>query len=284
MVVHYREVELPGGLVGHVWQPNDDPVGCVVIYHGYAAHGRYGTILFAAEMLASNGFVVVSGDLHGCGKSPGTPGFIESVDSVLADCVSIGEYARQKFPNVGRFVMGSSMGGNFALRVTMLQPDLYSGAVLLAPMVKIENKPPAWQMPVLELLASVPLIRSIGLLKPKGLDSDKQYRDPDRRAVCDNDPLGFHGAMCLATGRSLIEASLQLEASLDKIKVPFLVVHGDADEIVPLDGSRLLLQKAQSADKHLEVYPGMLHAPLCELPDTRALVEQLILDWLRARL
>lgn len=284
MAMRYEEVSLPHGLVGHLWQPNDSPVGCVVIYHGYAAHGRYGTLLFAAEMLASNGFVVVSGDVHGFGKSPGTPGFIESVDSMLADYITIGEYARQQFPQLGRFVMGASMGGNFALRVTMVQPDLYRGAVLLAPMVKIENKPPAWQMPVLELLACVPLIRSIGVISPKGLASDKQYRDPERRAVCDNDPLRFHGSMCLATGRSLIQASLQLEASLDKVKVPLLVVHGDADEIVPLEGSKLLLQKAQSADKHLQVYPGMLHAPFCELPETRAVVEQLVLDWLRARL
>lgn len=268
------------GLVGYVWEPADEknPAGLVVIFHGYGAHGKYGTILFAAEMLAANGFAVVSGDLRGFGKSPGQPGFVDSVDSLLEDCIDIAEYARARFPTLKAFCMGSSMGGNFALRVA----DKFDGCVLLAPMILVE-KPPAWQMPFLEVAAAIPGLRSLGVLSPAGLASDKQYRDPERRAICDEDPLGYHGKMCLATGKALLTASLELEASLAEVATPFLCVHGDADEIVSLEGSKLLVEKAKTQDKTLSVYPNMLHAPLCEFPEVRSKVEQEILSWLRER-
>lgn len=285
----YTETTIPSrqgdALVGHVWLPTgQSKKATVVIFHGYAAHGRYGTVVFAAEMLAAHGFTVVSADLHGFGKSPGAPGFIDSVDSIVGDCADVAMWAKREYPEHARFALGSSMGGNFALRVTLGDASMFRGAVLLGPMVQVAKPPPAWQLPVLKLLASVPGLRSIGVLKPSGLASDKQYKDPERRAVCDDDELGFHGDMCLATGKSLLDASLGLEARLKDVTVPMLVIHGDADEIVPLAGSEKLDEESASDDKTLTIYPGMLHSPLCEYPETRDKVEAQILAWLEARL
>ncbi|KAJ8600672.1 hypothetical protein CTAYLR_007442 [Chrysophaeum taylorii] len=276
----YRSTVI-GDMVGHVWEPSSPIKGVVVIYHGYAAHGRYGTILFAAEMLGKNGYAVVSCDFHGFGKSPGTPGYIE-LETIVQDAVDLTTFAHETFPGLPVFAMGSSMGGNFALRVTFQLPYV-RGAVLLGPMIQVQNPPPWWQLPVLRFLAATPGIRSIGLLRPSGLASDKQYRDPERRRICDDDPLGFHDPMCLATGKALLDAALDLEQRLDTISVPFLVIHGDADEIVPLEGSKLLIEKAASTDKTLSVYPDMLHSPLCEFPEVRDKVEAEILAWLDAR-
>ena len=52
-------------LHGYVWRPGTDEIrAVVVIFHGYAAHGKYGTIVFAAEVLAGSGkgIAVVAGD------------------------------------------------------------------------------------------------------------------------------------------------------------------------------------------------------------------------------
>ena len=130
----------------------------------------------------------------------------------------------------------------------------------------------------------MPGLNSVGVLSPKGLAPDRQYADPERRAMCVDDPLTYSGAMCLSTASALLETMAAIETQLSDVETPFLVVHGDADEIVPLSASQTLFQRAKSTDKRLSVYPGMLHAAFCELPPTRAKVEAEILEWLGARL
>mmetsp|Transcript_21298 Transcript_21298/g.27564 ORF Transcript_21298/g.27564 Transcript_21298/m.27564 type:complete len:280 (+) Transcript_21298:43-882(+) len=272
-----------GELNGYVWKPKESVRGVVVIFHGYGAHAKYGTIIFAAEMLAAEGFACVAGDFHGFGESPGQRGYIANSESLLDDAVAMTDYAHDIFPNLSVFVLGSSMGGNIALQVSFRRPFL-KGAVLLGPMITTNASPPSWQLPILRVISYIPIIRSIGILSPPGLASDKQYRDPERRALCDNDQLGYHGPMCLATGGALLDTISSLQAKLSEVSIPFLAIHGDADEIVPLAGTKLLYEKAASTDKTLEVYPDMLHSPLCEFPDVRSKVETQILNWFKSRL
>ena len=176
------------------------------------------------------------------------------------------KYAGDEFPDVPIFALGSSMGGNIALHISLVTP--LAGAVLLGPMIQTSANPPWWQLPLLKTFAGVPVLRSMGLIRPKGLASDKQYRDPERRKICDDDPLGYHDAMCLATGAALLDAIAELQAKIPEITCPFLICHGEKDEIVPLEGSQLLYEQAsQSTDKTIKIYPNMLHSPLCEFPD-----------------
>ena len=49
-------------------------------------------------------------------------------------------------------------------------------------------------------------------------------------------------------------------------------------------GSRDLVDRAKTDDATLSLYPGMLHAPLCEGPGVRAKVEAEVAGWVEARL
>ena len=271
-----------GDLQGYVWHPVGEVRSVCVIFHGYAAHGKYGTIVFAAELLAASATAVVACDFRGFGKSPGQAGLIESLESLLGDAEATVAFARAEFPEVPVFALGSSMGGNVALHASLRFN--FRGVVLLGPMIETSARPPWWQVPLLKAVNCVPYARTAGLLSPSGLASDKQYKDPERRKICDDDELGYHGSMCLATAAALLEAISALQEKLHELTVPMLIIHGDADEIVPLSGSKLLLDKAKSQDKTLSVYPGMLHSPLCEFPDVRQKVEKEILDWIATRL
>jgi alpha-beta hydrolase superfamily lysophospholipase len=51
-------------------------------------------------------------------------------------------------------------------------------------------------------------------------------------------------------------------AELRAIELPLLVIHGERDELIPLDDARALLERVGSARKSLEVIPGAGHNDL----------------------
>jgi alpha-beta hydrolase superfamily lysophospholipase len=59
----------------------------------------------------------------------------------------------------------------------------------------------------------------------------------------------------------------QIPSLCARIKIPTLVVHGSADAICPIEGSRELLEKLGASDKTLRVFEGgfhELHNDLCK--------------------
>lgn len=288
---NYQLASSDGGtLHGHLWLPADLDTqnklpAVAIVFHGFGAHGNYPTVRYVAEILAEGGMAVLSADMRGHGKSPGDAGFVASKEQLVTDALDLNAHASARFSGVRKVLVGSSMGGALALLVALNHPEDYAGCVLMAPMVKIAEsaKPPPCQLCCLQCLACVPGIRSIGLLSPKGLAPEKQYRDLHRLKECTEDPLSFGGKICLATGASLLSVCGELEGRLHEVSVPLLVIHGTADELVPIEGSRRLCREAATEDKTLEEYEGMLHAPLCELPDVREKVAKQVVEWVKSR-
>ena len=101
----------------HVWRPTSSPIGLAVIFHGYAAHARYPTVGFVADLLCSAGFACCAMDLPGHGQSDGQRGLIESAEFMVEDCVAATQAAMIKFPGLPAVLVGSSMGGTLAVRV-----------------------------------------------------------------------------------------------------------------------------------------------------------------------
>jgi acylglycerol lipase len=74
-----------------------------------------------------------------------------------------------------------------------------------------------------------------------------------------------------------------LEAQLERVRVPFLALHGTADSVVDVSSSRRLLAASPSPDKTLIELPGALHSLLCEFPPVRTAVLGHIIEWLEPR-
>jgi acylglycerol lipase len=68
------------------------------------------------------------------------------------------------------------------------------------------------------------------------------------------------------------------------VKLPFFVLHGEADTVTDPEVSRALYERANSSDKTMKLYPGMWHGLTAGEPDDN--VEAVFSDivaWLNQR-
>eukprot|EP00933_Yihiella_yeosuensis_P014685 TRINITY_DN13063_c0_g8_i2.p1 TRINITY_DN13063_c0_g8~~TRINITY_DN13063_c0_g8_i2.p1 ORF type:complete len:289 (+),score=34.93 TRINITY_DN13063_c0_g8_i2:38-904(+) len=270
----------------HSWTPQVPAKAVCVIYHGYASHGKYPTVRYLAELLSSHGIVCMSMDFEGHGTSPGIPGLVYSYTHLTDDGVTVAEYAQETYPDLPLFLAGTSMGGAIALNVSRECGEdlLIKGLILLSPMIKITNSPPAWQVPLLRAISW--LAPSAAVLPQSNLGPEAQYRDPDRCAECSADSLSYSGAMRLATAHSCLMTAGELYSNLEEITSPFACFFGTGDVVVDTSGADELMERSSTSehDKELKKYEGALHGLLCEPLPLRAEIEKDILAWIFKRL
>jgi alpha-beta hydrolase superfamily lysophospholipase len=130
------------------------------------------------------------------------------------------------------------------------------------------------------------LIRVMSALAPKTgvlqLDASGVSRD---QAVVDNylnDPLVNHGKMTARKVAELFRAMARIQSQASQIRLPMLVLHGDADAMASAEGSRFLHRHMASADNTLKLYPGLYHEIFNEPEREQVLTD--VLDWCDARI
>lgn len=69
-----------------------------------------------------------------------------------------------------------------------------------------------------------------------------------------------------------------------QVRLPFFVLHGEADTVTDPEVSRALYERASSIDKTIKLYPGMWHGLTSGEPDENIeIVFRDIIDWLDKR-
>ena len=68
-----------------------------------------------------------------------------------------------------------------------------------------------------------------------------------------NDPLNWHGGVKALWAIAMSEAMEKIKEHMSKNKFPFIVMHGDCDELAMVEGSKMLHEEAGSKDKTLVV-------------------------------
>ncbi|NRA34182.1 MAG: alpha/beta fold hydrolase [Polyangiaceae bacterium] len=125
----YESREIPvteGVTLGAWWIAHADPVGTVVLFHGYAASKS--TLLHQATVLHRKRYSCLLVDFRGSGESSGadtTVGFLEAQDVRAAIQQVVGQ--KRSGPLL---VYGQSMGGAAALRANSLSPLAIDGLIL----------------------------------------------------------------------------------------------------------------------------------------------------------
>ncbi|KAL6500315.1 hypothetical protein OROHE_025681 [Orobanche hederae] len=232
--------------------------------------------------LASNGFAVFGIDYEGHGRSIGARCYIKSFDNIVCDCTEHFKSicAQEEYRQKKRFLYGESMGGAVALMTHKKDPIFWHGAILVAPMCKINEKVKPHPI-VISLLTRVEDVIPKWKIVPTKDVIDSAFKDPIKREEIRCNKLIYQQKPRLKTALEMLRTSINLEDSLNEVTLPFFILHGEADTVTDPEVSRALYERASSSDKTIKLYPGMWHALTAGEPDDNIdIVFSDIISWL----
>ncbi|CAN6337872.1 unnamed protein product [Urochloa humidicola] len=267
------------------WLPaSSSPKALVFLCHGYGM--ECSDFMRACGIkLATAGYGVFGIDYEGHGKSMGARCYIQKFENLVADCDRFFKSicAMEDYRNKSRFLYGESMGGAVALLLHRKDPTFWDGAVLVAPMCKISEKVKPHPV-VITLLTQVEEIIPKWKIVPTKDVIDSAFKDPVKREKIRKNKLIYQDKPRLKTALELLRTSMDVEDSLSEVRMPFFILHGEADTVTDPEVSRALYQRAASADKTIKLYPGMWHGLTAGEPDENVeLVFSDIVAWLEER-
>jgi alpha-beta hydrolase superfamily lysophospholipase len=247
----------------------------LIIVHGIAEHSaRY---RHAADALAARNIASFVYDQRGHGTSPGTRTHIADFSDFAADLELIGEDVRRRFPELPLFVWGHSMG---SVVVMLAAPHLEWARGLITTGCALDA------MPTLDGAAGA-LLRIASALAPRlrislSIDASAltQVQEEQHRHM--SDPLVPRTAS-LRLLYGFARACRTCRANAPKIMLPWLAVHGEADKVCPISGSRTLIDALGSRDKQLVTYPNLLHEVHNEDEPSRVALFDLMSRWMLER-
>src|SRR6185437_15278173 len=185
--------------------------------------------------------------------------------------------ATRAHPGLKCIVLGHSMGGGIVFAYGVERPDNYDMMVLSAPAVAAQDL----VNPLVALAA-----KGLGVLAPglpvQELDFTAISRDPEVVAAYVNDPLVYHGKVPAGLGRALLQVGETMPRRAPALTAPLLVVHGTDDRLIPVDGSRRLIECVGSTDVELKEYPGLYHEVFNE-PERNQVLDDVV-AWITQRL
>lgn len=263
------------GIFQKFWIPENDPHALVIIQHGYAEHcGRYEE---AAKILTDEGYAVAAMDLPGHGRSSGNRAHTENFQEYVDELDSFMTSAKEKFPGIGVFLLGHSMGGTISTMLCLKKREAVDGLILSGAAIRLKSflSQEAIHYISGKLSSKMPT-KGLIRLSTKLISRDKKVvRDYD------HDPLCFHGAIPFSTLREMSGAGLYIEKNMRMLAVPLLILHGGNDGITDPSGSRMLYSAAGSPEKTLKIFNGLFHEIIAE-PEKET-VFKTITEWLRAK-
>lgn len=245
-----------GSVFYRVWDPGD-PRRIVVLVHGYAEHsGRYAHV---AETLAAEGAAVYAEDHLGHGRSEGERALITDFEHVVDDLETLVGLAHADHPGLPVVMAGHSMGGLLSSRFAQRHPGALAGLVLCGAVVGDWN----WAREVL----------GEDEMPPPPDDWSGMSRDPQTVKEYSTDPLVYRDRY----KRPLLEAEVvaldRFNEQIDRVRVPVLFLHGDADPFVPYGTSLAAAKAFPTYDLTVRVYPGARHEVLNEINREEVIAE-----------
>lgn len=272
-----------GKIQGYSW-PFEDPQKVACIVHGIGEYG--GRFDRVAERFRQQGIASLALDLRGHGDSIGKKGHCAPRNEVLADISALLEYASHLYPQKDIVLYGHSMGGNIVLdyRNRGAMNDKLSAYIISAPWIRLVRPVPAALYKLVKLIARfAPSFTISSEVNENTLghpQSVKPYKD---------NPMVHNriSALCAVDG---FEIGLRLEDGTQEDNgrasaIPLLLMHGDADKICSIEGSRRIAKRlAEKGDAITYIeWPGLFHEIHNGNTDSRGdeVIDKMI-EWIEA--
>ncbi|MEP1471425.1 MAG: lysophospholipase [Halieaceae bacterium] len=269
-----EEHRLAGGVFYRHWRAQPPVRAVILLVHGLGEHsGRYNDF---ADYFTEQGIAVVAPDHLGHGESPGVRSHIGSFDEFIQPLDELREAISEWYPEAPCFLVGHSMGGLITARYLLDRQDWFEGAALSAAALQTAPPPSALTLMIIRLLT---LIRpTAGVMQ---LDPSEVSRDADVVKRYIEDPLVHNGKITAGLARALFKTMDEVSAGSSAIRLPVLVMHGEADVMTTPAGSEAFHEAISSADKRLRIYPQLYHEIFNEPERLQVLGE--LRDWILER-
>lgn len=226
----------------------------MVLLHGYPLdHQIWDDVL----PLLADTFELIVPDLRGFGGSSTVDSF-SAIEDYAADIAALLDQLEiQKAA-----IVGHSMGGYVALAFARLYPDRITGLGLVSSQVLAD--PPDRKEGRYKSAAEVAdkgIAGVVAVMAPK-FTSDTRLQEYAKQVMERQQPAGYISALKAMAER------VDSTTLLSSLNVPVVLVHGDADALIPVDRAREV--KAAIPDAHLVEISGSGHVPMMEAPQKTA--------------
>ena len=246
------------------------PWASVLLIHGIGEHsGRYEHV---GDRMVAAGIDVSAYDHRGMGGSGGARGDIDHWSTYHDDLEERLGAVRAAAGGRPVVLYGHSLGGLIGagyLLTDRPKPDL---AVLSSP--ALDSTVPTWKRTLARLAGRV----APGLTIANGIDGSLLSRDPAVAAKTATDPRCVKRSTTRFGVEALREQARVRAAAPGGFGLPTLVLHGEADGLVP-SSATVPLQDAPGVERR--TYPGLRHE-LHNEPEGLGIIDEII-GWLRAR-
>lgn len=252
--------KLDNGIIrGYSWHvDNPDKVVCIV--HGIGEYG--GRFDRVAEAFRKENIAVLALDLRGHGDSIEKKGHCAPRNEVLEDVSALLEYAKANYPEKEIVLYGHSMGGNITLdyRARGRLNDIPCGYIISAPWIRLVRPIPKALYVVVKALANVIPKMTISSAVDEAILGNPLSVKPY------NDNPMVHSKISLRCAVDGFEIGLGLENGTHQdnekaADIPTLLMHGNADRICSVEGSRRIAKRLKDKGDDVEYveWEGLFH-------------------------
>ena len=208
-------------------RPDRERCPLVIFIHGFSSTKDKPHNIASCEAMREAGFATLRVDMYGHGESGGTfrnHTLFRWVSGILAAM----DYAKSLDWVTGLYLSGHSQGGLTAAMAAGMAPDIVRGLILRAPAFMI------------------PRCAREGNMLGRSLDP---HHVPDE--------IPLYGGLVLSGNYVRMAQTVHVEDAIDRFPGPVLILHGDEDDMVPLQDSVDAAKRYR--DARLEVIRGETH-------------------------
>ena len=261
-------------LQGIHWRPKSSPKAVVCLVHGHGEHcDRYAHV---GNYFNQKGIALLSYDLYGHGKSEGKRGHVPSYEAVLNTIAHLIKVARKHYPKLPLFLMGHSMGGNFAINYVLKRNPQINGLILSSPWFRLSFQPRKVDI----ILAHIMYRLYPSYTQSTKLDATAISRDPKEVKKYEEDPL-IHSMISPVLFLGVHKGGIWAIEHADQLSSPLLLVHGTADQLTSHEASMEFVEKAGGGDVRLLNWDGGFHELHYDLDKEKLL--QAYVSWIEEK-